>query len=396
MSHPVRNRDGDLEYVGTIQDVTSRHLAEEQVRKSELHLRQMTETIPEMLWSASADGAIDYCNARLLEYTGFSAEDVMGAGWTNLLHPDDVEHTAGEWFECIVTGKQYVVEVRTFHAADGTYRWCTTSALPLLDAQGRIVKWYGTVVDMHDRKRADEELRRSELRLREVQDELAHVTRVTTMGELAASIAHEINQPIAGVVINANTSLRWLSRVKEESVNLEEAREAIERIVRDGIRAGEIIARIRALFKKAEPAKEHLDLNEAIQEIIVLARNEIEKRKVVLRLELSADLPEVLGDRVQLQQVLLNLILNAIDAMSENSDRPRDLLISTQSRGDTEVMVTVRDSGKGLSTRGRRGDFHGFSHDQAKWSWHGIANQSYHHRKPCRPSLGDGPRRPRG
>lgn len=348
ISHPALNREGDLEYVGTIQDVTARHLAEEQVRKSELHLRQMTETIPEMLWSATAEGAIDYCNVRLLEYTGFSASEVMGTGWTNLLHPDDVEHTAREWLECIATGKQYVVEVRTFHAADGTYRWCTTSALPLLDAQGRIVKWYGTVVDMHDRKRADEELRRSELRLREVQDELAHVTRVTTMGELAASIAHEINQPIAGVVINANTSLRWLSRVKEESVNLNEARETIERIIRDGIRAGEIIARIRALFKKTEPVKEKLNLNEAIQEIVNLARNEIEKRKVVLRWELSADLPAVLGDRVQLQQVLLNLILNAIDAMSEIEEHSRELLISTQSLDKSEVVVTVKDSGKGL------------------------------------------------
>jgi PAS domain S-box-containing protein len=348
ISHPVLNREGDLEYVGTIQDVTARHLADEQVRKSELHLRQMTETIPEMLWSATAEGAIDYCNARLLEYTGFSASEVMGAGWTNLLHPDDVEHTAREWLECIATGKQYVVEVRTFHAADGTYRWCTTSALPLLDAQDRIVKWYGTVVDMHDRKRADEELRRSELRLREVQDELAHVTRVTTMGELAASIAHEINQPIAGVVINANTSLRWLSRVKEESVNLSEARETIERIVRDGIRAGEIIARIRALFKKTEPAKERLNLNEAIQEIIILARNEIEKQKVVLRWELSANLPAVLGDRVQLQQVLLNLILNAVDAMSEIREDSRELLISTRSLDKSEVVVTVKDSGKGL------------------------------------------------
>jgi PAS domain S-box-containing protein len=349
ISHAVRDSEGELDYIGTMQDVTSRHLAEEQVRKSELHLRQMTETIPEMLWSATAEGAIDYCNARLLEYTGFAASEVMGSGWTKLLHPGDVEHTAREWLECVATGKQYVVEVRTLHAADGGYRWCITSALPLLDAQGRIAKWYGTVVDVHDRKRADEELRRSELRLREVQDELAHVTRVTTMGELAASIAHEINQPIAGVVINANTSLRWLSRVKEDSVNLKEARETIERIIRDGVRAGDIIARIRALFKKTELAKEPLDLNEAIQEILVLARNEIDKQKVVLRLELSGELPEVLGDRVQLQQVMLNLILNAVDAMSAVEGRARDLVIGTRQSSDREVVVAVQDSGVGLS-----------------------------------------------
>ncbi|HTO04437.1 MAG TPA: PAS domain-containing protein, partial [Opitutus sp.] len=360
VSHPVRNRDGCVEYVGAIQDVTSRQLAEEQVRNSERHLRQMTETIPEMLWSATAEGAIDYCNGRLLEYTGFPADEVMGTGWTKLLHPDDVDRTAREWLSCVTTGKQYVVEVRTFHASDRIYRWCTTSALPLKDAQGRILKWYGTVVDIHDRKRADEELRRSELRLREAQDELAHVTRVTTMGELAASIAHEINQPIAGVVINADTSLRWLSRVQEDSVNVREARETIERIVSDGVRAGEIIARIRALFKKVEPVKEQLNLNEAVEEIIVLARNEIEKQKVVLRLELAAGLPQILGDRVQLQQVLLNLILNAVDAMSAVKGRARDLIVSTRRNDEREVVVTVRDSGEGLSSESAESIFTAF------------------------------------
>ena len=347
VSHPVLNRNGDLEYVGTIQDVTSRYLAEEQVRKSELHLRQMTETIPEMLWSATAEGAVDYCNGRLLEYSGFAAHELMGEGWMKLIHPDDVERTAKAWLSCVAAGTPYIDEMRKFHAADRSYRWCLSNATPLLDTHGRISKWYGTIVDIHDRKQAEEELRRSEARLREVQNELAHVTRVTTMGELAASIAHEINQPIAGVVINADTSLRWLSRVKEDSVNLREARATIERIISDGVRAGEIIARIRALFKKNELAKEPLDLNEAIREIVALARKEIDKRNVSLRLELPAGLPEVFGDRVQLQQVMLNLILNAIDAMS--AVRVRDLVIGTRRHDEREVVVTVRDSGVGIS-----------------------------------------------
>jgi C4-dicarboxylate-specific signal transduction histidine kinase len=149
-------------------------------------------------------------------------------------------------------------------------------------------------------------------------------------------------------VINGNATLRWLSRVKD-SVNLKEAREAVQRIIRDGNRAGEIIARIRALFKKTELAKEPLDLNETIREIIVLARNEIAKQQVTLRLELPSDLPRVGGDRVQLQQVMLNLILNAIDAMATVQDRPRDLVIRTQNIEEREVMVTVRDTGIGLS-----------------------------------------------
>ena len=207
----------------------------------------------------------------------------------------------------------------------------------------------GTIQDITERKRAEDELRRSEAGLREAQDELAHVTRVTTMGELAASIAHEVNQPVAGVVINGNACLRWLSRAKEDSVNLREARETLQRIIRDGNRAGEIIARIRALFKKTESAKEPLDLNETIREIIVLARSEMDKQRVALRLELSPDLPNVLGDRVQLQQVMLNLILNAIDAMAAVQDRARDLVIRTQTGEEGQVLTTVRDSGIGIS-----------------------------------------------
>ncbi len=168
------------------------------------------------------------------------------------------------------------------------------------------------------------------------------------MGELAASIAHEVNQPITGVVINGNACLRWLSRVPDESIELKEAREAIQRIIRDGNRAGEIIHRIRALFKKTELTKDPLDLNETVREVIVLARNEMEKQRVVLRLELSSDLPHVAGDRIQLQQVLLNLILNAIDAMAAVEGRTRELVVQTQSREEQEVMVTVRDSGTGL------------------------------------------------
>ena len=168
--------------------------------------------------------------------------------------------------------------------------------------------------------------RQAEAALRQAQAELAHVTRVTTMGELAASIAHEVNQPIAGVVLNGNASLRWLARVKEESIDLKEARETIQRIIRDGNRAGEILGRIRALFKKAEPAKEPLDLNEAIREILLLARSEMNKHQVALRLELADALPPALGDKVQLQQVILNLILNGIDAMNTVEDRSRDLI----------------------------------------------------------------------
>jgi C4-dicarboxylate-specific signal transduction histidine kinase len=211
----------------------------------------------------------------------------------------------------------------------------------LRDSEGKVLKFVGTTTDIDDQKRAQEALRKA-------QAELAHVTRVTTMGEMAASIAHEVNQPIAAVVINGNACLRWLARVTEESTDLNEARETVHRIIRDGNRAGEIIGRIRALFKKADLARESLDLHETIREILLLAKSEMAKQQVVLRLESPSDLPRILGDRVQLQQVMLNLILNAIDAMATVEGRARDLVIRTQSSEGREVTVTVQDTGIGL------------------------------------------------
>jgi signal transduction histidine kinase len=197
-----------------------------------------------------------------------------------------------------------------------------------------------------ERRRAEDELRRSEASLREAQSELARVIRLTTMGEMAASIAHEVNQPLAGIVTNANASLRWLAG---EAPNLDEAREAIRRIVRDGTRAGDVTRRIRALFTKTLAAKERLDINEAIGEVVALAGSEMRRNQVILQMALAADLPPIVGDRVQLQQVVLNLILNGIEAMSTVPDQPRELVIRTQrGENDDEVCVAVQDSGIGL------------------------------------------------
>jgi PAS domain S-box-containing protein len=222
------------------------------------------------------------------------------------------------------------------------------SGRPVVQESGQVDEYIGVIMDITEQKRAEEELRRSEANLRRVQGELAHVTRVTTMGELAASIAHEVNQPVAGVVLNGNACLRWLARLKEDSVYLGEAREALQRIIRDGNRAGEVIARIRTLFKKSETAKGPLDLNEAIREVIVLARSEMDRKRITRKLQLADELPRVHGDRVQLQQVMLNLILNAIEAMSMVEGRPRELIVGTAASEETGVLVTVRDSGIGL------------------------------------------------
>ena len=206
--------------------------------------------------------------------------------------------------------------------------------------------------------------------LREARAELAHVTRVMTMGELTASIAHEINQPLAAIVTNANASLRWLAG---ESPNLEEARVALGHILRDGNRAGDVIARIRALVKKSGTEQASLDMNEIVQEVVGLIQTEIQKNGVVLRMELAADLPRVFGDRVQLQQVILNLVMNGIEAMASVTDRRRELLIRSRQQGSDQVLIAVQDSGVGLQSEGLDHLFKAFFTTKQKGMGMGLA-----------------------
>ena len=181
--------------------------------------------------------------------------------------------------------------------------------------------------------------------LRQAQAELAHVTRVTTLGEMTAAIAHEINQPLTAVVNNAGACLRWLAG---QAPNLEEARQSAALIIEDGHRAGEIISRVRALAKKAPPQKDWLDINETILEVIALARSQVQGNRVSIETQLADDVPLILGDRIQLQQVILNLIINAIEAMSGVNEGPRELLVGSGKDESQSVLVTVRDSGPGL------------------------------------------------
>ena len=214
------------------------------------------------------------------------------------------------------------------------------------------------------------ERKQAEEALRDAQAELAHVTRVMTMGELTASIAHEINQPLAAVVTNANAGLRWLAG---PIPNLSEAREALARISRDGKRASDVIGRIRALVKKSSTEKAGLDLNEAIQEVVVLEQSEIQKSEVTLQMELAIDLPQILGNRVQLQQVILNLVMNSIEAMSAVTDRSRDLLIRSCKYESDEVLVAVQDSGIGVDRQNLEEIFNAFYTTKSQAMGMGLA-----------------------
>jgi PAS domain S-box-containing protein len=309
-----------------------------QVQRESRRLRDVIETIPAYVWSALPDGFVDFINRRWLEFSGFTLDQSMGWGWADALHPEDRGPLTEAWRAAIASGKPMEAEAR-MRSADGEYRWLLFLSVPQRDQSGKIVKWYGKSMDIEDRKRAEQERER----LRQLEADLAHTNRVSMMGELAASVAHEVNQPLTGIVSNGSACLRFLAG---DAPDLEEVREAVRDIVRDGKRAGDVIARIRALTKRTALPKEKLDLNETIREVLAIVGDEAKKRSVVIRTQFADDLSPVFGDRVQLQQVLLNLIINAMDAM--NSVEKRQLAITTQNIDQERVQVTVKDSGTGI------------------------------------------------
>jgi PAS domain S-box-containing protein len=310
-----------------------------QLQRESKQLRDVIETIPAMAWTALPDGSNTFVNRRWAEYTSLSAEETAGSGWTAAIHPEDRQPYSEKWRASLATGAPLESEGRFRCSANGEYRWFLARGVPLRDEHGKILRWYGILTDIEDRKRAEEERER----LRQLETDLAHINRVSMMGELAASIAHEVNQPLAGIVSNGSASLRWLAR---DPANVEEVREALHDIVRDGKRAGEVIARVRSLTKRTALPREKLDLTETIREVLALVGDEAKRNSVVIRTQFGDDLSAVSGDRVQLQQVLLNLVMNAMEAMSGAGKR--QLVITTRNIEEDRVQVTVEDSGTGL------------------------------------------------
>jgi C4-dicarboxylate-specific signal transduction histidine kinase len=260
------------------------------------------------------------------------------------VHRDDLEKMTQAWAAAVSTGEPFQYEFRCRRAIDNCYRWCITSALPLRDQSGQVLKWFGSVVDLHDWKEA-------QTALQTTQAELAQVSRLTTMGELAASIAHEVNQPLTAVTNNASACLRLLA---SRNLEPEVLRRALEEIVSDGTRASAVIARIRAFLKKKPAEMIAVDMNEVIHETIDLASRELSGNRVRIKLGLTQTLPFVLADRVQLQQVLLNLFINAIEAMTVLDDQSRFLHVDSRIDESGGVLIAVRDVGTGLGSEPNR------------------------------------------
>jgi len=331
--------EDELAHLGQVFNDTARRLRDlyGALQTSEDRLRLVIDTIPAHVWSAAPDGSVDFINRRWLESTGLSVESGLGWNWSSAVHPDDLKRFVDELQRALADGKPMESEAR-LRRADGEYRWFLIRNVPLRDELGKIVKWYGTSIDIEDRKEAEEALRQA-------QADLAHVNRVSTMGELTASIAHEVNQPLAAVVASGHACLRFLSA---QPPSLAKAVEAAESIVRDGKAAGEVVRRIRALFKRAAIEKVTLDLNEVICEVLSLLHGETERRRVIVETDLGKDMAPVMGDRIQLQQLLLNLLLNGIEAMDPVLDRSKKLFIRSKRDCPETVLVEIRDYGVGL------------------------------------------------
>src|SRR6267142_1043113 len=328
----VRRADGSVDYfVGLVQDITERKQAEDSVRKAREQVDMIVNSISDNFFGIDRDGRFTYFNthaADQMRTLGKDPDALIGrVSWVEFPDAPNQENIRR------VLSERVMIADELYYEPLG--EWLENHIYPSND--GGLVIFQRSITK---RKRTEEELRKAHA-------ELAHVARVTTLGELTASIAHEVNQPLAAIVTNGQASLRLLSGSKPD---IDEAREAVESMIGDSLRASEVIKRIRALLKKTGPAKFPLGVNEFIQDVITLTSSELKQNKVSLRTELGVDLPPVSGDRVQLQQVMLNLILNGREAMSSPGCQTRELLLRSEQTGPGWVSVTVQDTGIGLGS----------------------------------------------
>ncbi len=444
-------------------EIAGRQRAEKALQVRECDLRLIVDSIPAPVALMTPGGEVEAVNQPTLQYFGKTFEDLKNWGSGDAVHPDDLPHVIDVWEEAIKTGRPYEIKER-LRRFDGVYHWFDVRGFPLRDHDGRILNWCVLLIDIDDRQRAEEALRRGEVLMAEsqrlsltgsfmwrpvndeitwskqlyrifefeqgrsmtleliesrihpedrptfkelvelcrrnssdfqiefrlqlpdrsiryihvvahnrpddngqleyigavqdvterrhaeealarAQSELTRVARITSLGVLTASMAHEVNQPLFGIITNASTCLSMLSA---DPPNIDGARETARRTIRDGNRASDVITRLRTLYSKKDPSPESMDLNEATREVISLSLRELHRHRVILRQELADDLPLITADRVQVQQVIMNLLRNASDAMSNIDDRPRDLLIRTERDEDDRVTLSVQDAGVGF------------------------------------------------
>jgi len=308
---------------------------ESSLQAREHELAAIIQTVPAMLWSMSPTGEITHISERCLEYSGSSLQEIVNCGWLNFIHPDDRDGTARAFFRAIETGEPYTVIHRS-RRADGNYRWHQAQAEPMRDPHGRIIQWYGILVDIDERKRAEDHLRDTHIKL-------AKASRLATVAELAASIAHELSQPLMSVLANAQAAKKWLNG---NLPNVTEVNSSLDRSIRDALAAGERMQHIRALFQQESFEKREVDVSEILRDVVRIVKEGFQGRDVPIECHFEEFLPPVRVDQIQIQQVFINLIVNAIEALEKQHVAPLVALRAT--RNSNEMLLQVIDNGPGV------------------------------------------------
>jgi len=308
-----------------------------EIAERERQLRLLTEAIPQQIWAADVQGRIEYCNHDLLEHLGKTPRELQGEAFFTVLHPEDAALFREGWDAARNSGGRFEVQVR-IRGANGGYRWFLVRGVPQRSTSGEILRWYGVHIDVEDQHRSQE-------RLLSAHEDLSRFRRTTSMAEMAASIAHQLNQPLTALVTHASACRRWL---QANPPNVARATAAAESVVQETSRAAEVVGRVRSLFSKTDYVREPTDLNALVRELTGLLREDAIRRGVTIKLSLADELPNLAVDSVQVQQVILNLAINGMEAMSVVPG-PKSLEIETALSGTHEVMVTVKDCGPGIA-----------------------------------------------
>jgi PAS domain S-box-containing protein len=343
---PLRDEKGDIvKWYGVNTDIEDRKRAEDELRRNESFLLEIQRLSHTGGWRYDAVSDVVESSPEIQRfYDPQPDEDISKpAFWFDRIHPEDRPRVESHFARCMQAKHEYQDGYRIL-LPSGDIRYQYATGRPIVDDAGNLVEFIGASMDMTEHWQATNDLKQASDALRELQMTMSRAAQVATAGELAASIAHEVNQPLSGIITNSGTCLRMLDA---EPPNLDGARETARRTIRDSIRASEVVARLRALFTKKDLELEPVDLNDATREVIALSLSDLQRNNVAVEALLADDLPSVSGDRIQLQQVILNLLHNAADAMAVVADRPRALVVRTM-HDDDGVRLTMRDTGVGL------------------------------------------------